>query len=307
MSCAEPSQSSQIASSALPHQTLNNVMASSRLPQSYNPYSPPYIPDIYRHMYQLQGNLDAKLDDTPRDSIFLLPQSLIFASYLQAVQFTRPQNAQNQLPENPSCSHVSVRKQYQGNLSPTSLVQWPRGPPRKPKQSSFALWVGNLPPTTTLIELCSLFGTPDILSISLIQRTLCAFVNYSSEASLKEGISAFESRGSSIRGNHLVIKIQHSNKNGPKMHHHPDGNGSSGQFSVDSVTSTEEVTPTASLLPRNQDRYFICKSLTVEDLQTSYLQGLWATQSHNQSLFNEAYKVSSYYLILRPMVCIRSP
>jgi hypothetical protein len=40
------------------------------------------------------------------------------------------------------------------------------------------------------------------------------------------------------------------------------------------------------------DRYFIVKSLTVEDLELSRQSGIWATQSHNEAAMNQAYEVS---------------
>lgn len=45
--------------------------------------------------------------------------------------------------------------------------------------------------------------------------------------------------------------------------------------------------------PKSQatDRYFIVKSLTVEDLELSVRNGIWATQSHNEEALNEAYEV----------------
>lgn len=175
----------------------------------------------------------------PYESPFLFPQSTIFASYLQSSKY--PQ-------------------QYPSPI--------PRGPPKKPKQSGHALWVGNLPPNTTLIELCSLFGTANIQSIFLIQRTLCAFVNYNSQNALYEGIAEFERRGSVIRGNQLTVKIKNS-------------------------THDEEQEPNLQDIEHapSEDRYFVCKSLTVEDLHASVRLGVWDTQSHNQSLFNEAFMV----------------
>lgn len=40
------------------------------------------------------------------------------------------------------------------------------------------------------------------------------------------------------------------------------------------------------------DRYFIVKSLTVEDLELSKQSGIWATQSHNEAAMNQAFEVS---------------
>ena len=40
-----------------------------------------------------------------------------------------------------------------------------------------------------------------------------------------------------------------------------------------------------------KDKYFIMKSLTVEDIELSIRNSIWATQSHNEDALNKAYKV----------------
>lgn len=44
------------------------------------------------------------------------------------------------------------------------------------------------------------------------------------------------------------------------------------------------------------DRFFVLKSLTVEDLELSVQNGVWATQSHNEEALNTAFEVS--FLVL---------
>jgi hypothetical protein len=39
------------------------------------------------------------------------------------------------------------------------------------------------------------------------------------------------------------------------------------------------------------EKYFIVKSLTVEDLDLSARNGTWATQAHNEFTLNKAYQV----------------
>ncbi|RYP34581.1 hypothetical protein DL768_011053 [Monosporascus sp. mg162] len=47
-----------------------------------------------------------------------------------------------------------------------------------------------------------------------------------------------------------------------------------------------------------RDKFFILKSLTVEDLELSVRNGVWATQSHNETTLNEAFKsVDNVYLV----------
>jgi hypothetical protein len=45
---------------------------------------------------------------------------------------------------------------------------------------------------------------------------------------------------------------------------------------------------------RSKDKFFIVKSLTVEDLELSVRNGIWATQAHNEEALNKAYQVGIY-------------
>lgn len=40
------------------------------------------------------------------------------------------------------------------------------------------------------------------------------------------------------------------------------------------------------------EKFFVVKSLTVEDLETSVRNGMWATQAHNETALNKAYEAS---------------
>lgn len=233
---------------------------------------------------------------------FLSPQSTVFARYLQSVQLV--QNAypnytyQQQLHQHHSQPQHPRQKKHGNSTSsfvpiPPNLMPVPRGPPKKPKQSGFAIWVGNLPPNTTLLELCSLFGTPNIQSIFLIERTLCAFVNYISRTALSEGIAAFEQRGSTLRGNQLLVKVK-----GPSKEAEDEDNDFDDL--EDGTVAPNSVPP--EIRTASRDRFFICKSLTVEDLLASVRLGIWDTQSHNQAVFNDAFRVSIIVTLLK--VCV---
>lgn len=43
---------------------------------------------------------------------------------------------------------------------------------------------------------------------------------------------------------------------------------------------------------RSADRYFVMKSFTKEELETSRQNGVWATQAHNEFKLNKAFEVS---------------
>lgn len=47
-------------------------------------------------------------------------------------------------------------------------------------------------------------------------------------------------------------------------------------------------------LDSGADRYFIVKSLTLQDLESSVVTGIWATQAHNEETFNKAFEVSIF-------------
>jgi hypothetical protein len=70
----------------------------------------------------------------------------------------------------------------------------PRGPPRKPKQSGFALWVGNLPRDVRLEELKDFFAIDGLESIFLIRKSNCAFVNYKREEDCALALTTFNDK-----------------------------------------------------------------------------------------------------------------
>lgn len=143
-----------------------------------------------------------------------------------------------------------------------------------PAKTGHTLWVGNLPHNATLQDLCDLFGTPKLQSIYLIQRTGCSFVNYSDNEGLQEAMRLVGARGPKIRDNNIVIREQASGS--------------------ECTESTEGV----SAATGSRNRYFICKSLTVADLEEAKRTGLWSTQIRNLEKFNEAFNTSeNTYLV----------
>ncbi|KAF2655338.1 hypothetical protein K491DRAFT_704632 [Lophiostoma macrostomum CBS 122681] len=197
---------------------------------------------------------------------------------------------------------------------PSSSI--PRGPPRKPKQSGHALWVGNLPPGTTVVALKDHFSrdaTKDIESLFLISKSNCAFVNYRTESSCTAAMHRFhDSRFNGVRlvcrlrrssaaasgvptGPSAMLGNQPSNTPPPKSPLEPDGEASQAE-GADSPTrhSGEEHRPTTTA----SEKYFIVKSLTLQDLELSVRNGIWATQSHNEDVLNKAYQsAENVYLI----------
>ncbi|KFY19599.1 hypothetical protein V493_07896 [Pseudogymnoascus sp. VKM F-4281 (FW-2241)] len=190
-----------------------------------------------------------------------------------------------------------------------------RGPPRKPKQSGHALWVGNLPPGASVVDLKDHFAqdaTEDILSVFLISKSSCAFVNYKTEETCSAAMARFHD--SRLKGVRLVCRLRRSAASvpggvptGPAALVATGGKAEvdSGPGDADGDVDREEDeggdgAPTVddgADVPA-KDKYFIVKSLTVEDLEMSVRNGVWATQSHNEAALDKAYKTAeTVYLI----------
>ncbi|RAL15680.1 putative YT521-B-like splicing factor [Aspergillus homomorphus CBS 101889] len=185
-----------------------------------------------------------------------------------------------------------------------------RGPPRKPKQSSHALWVGNLPPAANIIDLKDHFSqeaTKELVSVFLISKSNCAFINYKTAAACAAALSRFND--SRFHGARLVCRLRHGTIPGGSSHEAigflvplpTQASSESLPLMIDedmeSVASRrigEARRPSASM----PSRYFVVKSLTVEDLEHSRQTSIWATQTHNEDQLNRAYQdADDVYLI----------
>lgn len=190
-----------------------------------------------------------------------------------------------------------------------SVSSLPRGPPRKPKQSGHALWVGNLPPGTTVVSLKDHFSreaTKDIESLFLISKSNCAFVNYRTEESCTAAMHRFhDSRFNGVRlvcrlrrssaltsgiptGPSAMVATQHTSVS-PPTSPRQDGEGIDGLR--DETTDSLAHQTGNENLATSANKYFIVKSLTLQDLELSIRNGIWATQSHNEDVLNKAYEV----------------
>jgi RNA recognition motif-containing protein len=178
-----------------------------------------------------------------------------------------------------------------------------RGPPRKPKQSGHALWVGNLPPGANVVDLKDHFSrdaTNNILSVFLISKSNCAFVNYKTEESCSAAMTRFHD--TRFQGVRLVCRLRRSSATAITAAPTGPAAASGSQSAVvEPVSELDSATQDASTIPEAKgdssgttlakDKFFIVKSLTVEDLELSVRNGVWATQSHNEEALNKAYEV----------------
>lgn len=210
--------------------------------------------------------------------------------------------------QDPDPSHLCFFSPFlASSTAPSPII---RGPPRKPKQSGHALWVGNLPPGANVIDLKDHFSrdaTDDILSVFLISKSNCAFVNYKTEDACAKAVERFnESRFQGVR---LLCRLRRTSvlvgggKDGPpkgvptgpaaltqnqtpafsqQRHENQDGA---------QTTDGHEGANGAEDRGHAKEKFFVVKSLTVEDLETSVRTGQWATQAHNEEALNMAYKV----------------
>lgn len=187
----------------------------------------------------------------------------------------------------------------------------PRGPPRKPKQSGHALWVGNLPAGTQVVDLKDYFSRDarnDIESVFLISKSNCAFVNYRTEQACNEAMTRFHD--SRFQNTRLVCRLRRNSAASSSVGAATPSPDLSADQSIDQMSGDEAnkgegeatlestksppIGPSglrASLRETGRDRIFIVKSLTVEDLDLSVRNGIWATQSHNETALNQAFEV----------------
>ena len=204
------------------------------------------------------------------------------------------------------------------NVSSGIIPSSPRGPPRKPRQSGHALWVGNLPSGALVNDLKDHFSkdaTLDIESVFLISKSNCAFVNYRTDAACAAAMTRFHD--SRFHGVRLVCRLRRTSTASapggvplgpaalmPTMAH--------SQTAAEAIAQNREVSSRAEELAKAEmlregeappakhaDKYFVMKSLTVEDMELSVRNSIWATQGHNEDALNKAFEVSDLCLTMK--------
>lgn len=146
-------------------------------------------------------------------------------------------------------------------------------------------------------------ATEYIESVFLISKSNCAFVNYKSEDACNAALLRFhDSRFHSVR---LVCRLR-KGLTVPGSNPNPKISPTKGDGESKSLSAEEEQIPSMDAeqsgistpknptpLTRVPERFFIVKSLMVEDLELSRQSGIWATQSHNEDSLNRAYAVGA--------------
>lgn len=170
--------------------------------------------------------------------------------------------------------------------------------------------MGNLPAGAHITDLKDHFSreaTKTIESVFLISKSNCAFVNYRSEEACVAAMARFHD--SRFHGVRLVCRLRRSSTSpAPGV---PTGPAAlmpavvQSQTAFEAIAQNREISSRAEKLaqaessreggstPRAVDKYFIMKSLTVEDMELSLRNHIWATQAHNEEALNNAFEVSS--------------
>jgi hypothetical protein len=168
--------------------------------------------------------------------------------------------------------------------------------------------------------------TAGLESLFLISKSNCAFANFKDEQSCAAAQRTLhDSQFSTVR---LVCRLRKSTVEGPagvtaptgpaasasqpgattqevNAYGEGGGGGDEPEHEHEENNAVEAPAPAATTNPetratsapaaaggsQQKDRFFILKSLTVEDLELSVQTGVWATQLHNEETLNSAFKV----------------
>lgn len=132
-----------------------------------------------------------------------------------------------------------------------------------------------------------------IESVFLISRSHCAFINYKTEAACSAAQEKFHD--SRFQGCRLVCRLRPNAR--PTESRQNSGDVASIAAAKNEENDKAAIASIDSPIPppneKVPNRYFIVKSMTVEDLEISRQSGIWATQTHNEINLNLAYEVSS--------------
>jgi len=154
--------------------------------------------------------------------------------------------------------------------------------------------------------------TPGLESLFLISKSNCAFANFKDEENCTAAqVKIHDSRFQTVR---LVSRLRRSSvgtgagaatptgpaaltpPSNPPVARTPSPDTEAKSKDAIEVEVDEVLGQEDGVLPK--DKFFVVKSLTVEDLELSVRNGIWATQSHNEENLNKAYKTAdNVYLI----------
>ncbi|EQL00903.1 YTH domain protein [Ophiocordyceps sinensis CO18] len=305
-----------------------------QMPQMPPPFGPPppmpmsqgfYVHQTHMPQYYAAGHMPPCQGPPP------MPSRQNVAYYPNRMMANHPHSAfyygqANPYPGQPQSMPVNmVPGQYVTTNPPTPNVRKPRSTvdgPVMPVQAfrqgqGHAIWIGNLPPQTDLMILVhhACKETEGLESLFLISKSNCAFANFKDQGTcLAAQKKLHDSKFQSVR---LVSRLRKNSVEGATGLTAPTGPAAStagvpaqGDSAQDgSLSDSRSQSPAVGQPPKartnssseanlEQDKFFILKSLTLEDLELSVRTGIWATQSHNEESLNTAFKsFGKVYLI----------
>ncbi|KAJ7917934.1 YT521-B-like domain-containing protein [Mycena leptocephala] len=220
------------------------------------------------------------------------------------------------------------------------LVRQPYHPTPPVSRSDWVMWAGNVPRDARHDELWRFFteGATSvahghgILSIFLIARSACAFVNFSSAAALSAAIAQFDGVPLRVGDAGLVCRVRDGNddlhagvggQRGVGMHecwmrdrrresveaesgaHSKSERDTNKEKDVATLEASGSASPGGSTSTSSSvlalhfpQRFFILKSLTREDLDLSVRTGVWATQHHNEGVLDRAFRTAADVVLI---------
>ncbi|TGO39238.1 hypothetical protein BHYA_0057g00030 [Botrytis hyacinthi] len=192
-----------------------------------------------------------------------------------------------------------------------SVVQYSHRSSEDLHESPVKVWIGNLPPQTDLMSLvlhvCK--ETVGLESLFLISKSNCAFANFKDEAAcVAAQLKIHDSRFQTVRLVSRLRKASVGTVGGVSVPTGPAALTLPQPSPIPSIGSENEKVSKAAdekaqdtdrdSPPLTKDKFFVVKSLTVEDLELSVRNGIWATQTHNEEALNKAYQAAdNVYLI----------
>ncbi|WFD24823.1 hypothetical protein MEQU1_003528 [Malassezia equina] len=204
-------------------------------------------------------------------------------------------------------------------------------------RSNFVMWCGNVPSDATLDELWSFFSTipslsseaeasntpglsHGILSIFIISRSSCAFVNYESQEHLDQACTHFQGKQLRAKTNcpRLVCrprKLEDAEyagvaaQRGKGVHANwyrqqrkliqevrdqatQDDTEPADDSDANSIRSFSSTNSSLLRQPLFAHRFFILKSRSRDALVTALTTHLWSTQPHNEPVLDQAFRNS---------------
>ncbi|TPX65916.1 hypothetical protein SpCBS45565_g04818 [Spizellomyces sp. 'palustris'] len=169
---------------------------------------------------------------------------------------------------------------------------------RIPHDDAKAMWVGNLPPNVTENEIREYFNLCDIISIANLTRSRCAFINLTSQAEVDMAVKTYND--SIFDGCMLVCRSRKNHLEKQRSSTEMTRDPTAPQQNVRKPNTIEDEPASAEGRPRYkfEERFFILKSLTKDDLEIAKERGYWATQVKNEPILNKAFgNTRNVYLI----------